>query len=86
MNPVKALKPKSHDLLSIRRCWTSNRPARSGAHRPGRAAPLPAMGAKYHKADLDSSAPSVNFPHQAQANEIFSGMVSPSIQRRWSGS
>ena len=77
MNHVKALKPKSHDLLSIRRCWTSNRPARSGAHRPGRAAPLPAMGAKYHKADLAYSAWSVDFPPQATVNNIFSGMLPP---------
>ena len=77
MNPVKALKPKSHDLLSIRRCWTSNRPTRSRARRPGRATPLPAMGAKYHKADFHSAAWSVDFPPQALMNNIFSGMLSP---------
>ena len=79
MNPVKALKPKSHDLLSIRQCWTSNRPPRSRARRPVTHGTLPAMGAKYHKADLDSSAWSVDFPPQATANNIFSGMLPPGI-------
>ena len=80
MTPVKALKPKCHNLLSIHEFWTSNRPVRSRAHRPGRAAPLPATGAKYHKADLDTYARSVDFPPQAAAGEIFSGMLPPSIQ------
>jgi len=40
---------------------------------------MPATGAKYHKADLDSYAPSVDFPPQAHADKIFSGMLPPSI-------
>ena len=46
---------------------------------------MPATGAKYHKADLDNYAPSVDFPPQAEANEIFSGMLPPSIHDEING-